>query len=53
MTEKSTVTYIAQITLSLPGRPDTATAVVTLAPADKVPLGDKVKPLSELSLIHI
>ena len=53
MTEKSTVTYIAQITLSLPGRPDTATAVVTLAPADKVPMGDKVKPLSECTLAEL
>jgi len=53
MTEKSTVTYIAQITLSLPGRPDTATAIVTLAPADKIPLGDKVKPLSECTLAEL
>lgn len=53
MTEKSTVTYIARITLSLPGRPDTATAIVTLAPADKIPLGDKVKPLAECTLAEL
>lgn len=53
MTEKNTVTYVAQITLSLPDRPDTATAIVTLAPADKIPLGDTSKPLSECTLAEL
>ena len=53
MTETSSLTYVAQITLSLPGRPDVATAIVTLAPADKIPLGDKVKPLSECTLAEL
>ncbi len=53
MTETSSLTYVAQITLSLPGRPDMATAIVTLAPADKIPLGDRVKPLSECTLAEL
>jgi proteasome lid subunit RPN8/RPN11 len=53
MTETSSLTYVAQITLSLPGRPDVATAIVTLVPADKIPLGDKVKPLSECTLAEL
>ena len=53
MTENSNVTYVAQITLSLPGQPETATAVVTLAPADKIILGDNAKPLSECTLAEL
>lgn len=53
MTDKPDVTYVAQITLTLPGHPETATAIVTLAPADKIPLGDKVKPLSECTLAEL
>ena len=53
MSDKPDVTYVAQITLTLPGHPDTATAIVTLAPADKISLGDKVKPLSECTLAEL
>lgn len=53
MTDNNTVTYVAQITLSLPDRPDKATAIVTLAPADKITLGGAVKPLSECTLAEL
>ncbi|MBP6017226.1 MAG: Mov34/MPN/PAD-1 family protein [Candidatus Promineofilum sp.] len=53
MTDKTNVTYVAQISLTLPGRPETVTAVVTLAPADKIPLGDKVKPLAACTLAEL
>ena len=53
MTDKTDITYVAQITLSLPGKDDTASVVVTLAPADMVSLGDKVKPLSECTLAEL
>ncbi len=53
MTDKTDVTYVAQITLTLPGQPDKATAVVTLAPADKIPLGKTAKPLSETTLAEL
>lgn len=48
-----TAAYAAQITLTLPGRPDIATAIVTLLPADKVPVGKEVKPLSECTLAEL
>jgi len=47
MTDQTGVTYVAQITLSLPGQPDRATAIVTLAPTDKIAAGGQTKPLSE------
>ena len=52
MTE-STTTYVAQICVSLPGKPDTATAIVTLAPADKLTVGRAAKPLSECTLSEL
>ncbi len=53
MTEKLDITYVAQITLSLPGKDDTASVVVTLAPADKVTLDGRAKPLSECTLAEL
>ena len=53
MTHKQDALYMAQITISLPGHPDKATAIVTLAPADMVALGDRVKPLSECTLAEL
>lgn len=53
MTDKTDVPYVAQIILTLPGQPDKATAVVTLAPADKIPLGKTAKPLSETTLAEL
>lgn len=53
MTDKTDITYVAQITLSLPGKNDTASVVVTLAPTDMVPLGDRVRPLSECTLAEL
>ena len=53
MTEKTGVTYVAQITLSLPGQPDRATAIVTLAPTDKIAAGGQAKPLSECTLAEL
>lgn len=53
MTDKTNVTYVAQISLTLPGRPETATAIVTLAPADKIPLGDHAKPLAACTLAEL
>ncbi len=53
MTDKTNVTYVAQISLALPGRLETATAIVTLAPVDKIPLGDKVKPLAACTLAEL
>jgi proteasome lid subunit RPN8/RPN11 len=53
MTNKNAVTYAAQITLTLPGQPETATAIVTLAPADTIPLGGGAKPLSECTLAEL
>ena len=50
---QSTTTYVAQISLSLPGKPDTATAIVTLAPADHVIVGQTAKPLSECTLAEL
>ena len=52
MTE-STTTYVAQISLSLPGKPDTATAIVTLAPADQLTVGQTAKPLSDCTLAEL
>ncbi len=52
MTE-STTTYVAQISLSLPGKPDTATAIVTLAPNDNLTVGRVYKPLSECTLAEL
>lgn len=48
-----TAAYAAQITLTLPGRPDTATAIVTLLPADKISVGKEAKPLSECTLAEL
>lgn len=53
MTDKTDVTYVAQITLTLPDQPDKVTAIVTLAPADKIPLGKTAKPLSETTLAEL
>lgn len=53
MTDKTDVTYIAQITIALPGHPEKATAIVTLAPADKITLGENAKPLSECTLAEL
>lgn len=48
-----TAAYAAQITLTLPGHPDTATAIVTLLPADKISVGKETKPLSECTLAEL
>lgn len=53
MTDQTDVTYIAQITIALPGHPEKATAIVTLAPADKIILGHNVKALSECTLAEL
>ena len=53
MTDKTNVIYVAQISLALPGRPETATAIVTLAPADKVELDDHIKPLAACTLAEL
>lgn len=53
MTQQTDVTYVAQITLTMPGRPDVATAIVTLTPADRIPLAGKAKPLSECTLAEL
>lgn len=53
MTQQTDVTYVAQITLTMPGRPDMATAIVTLAPADMIPVDGKAKPLSECTLAEL
>ena len=53
MTDQTGVTYVAQITLSLPGQPDRATAIVTLAPTDKIAAGGQTKPLSECTLAEL
>lgn len=53
MTEQSGVTYLAHITLTLPGRPDTATAIVTLTPADRISAGGRIKPLAECTLAEL
>lgn len=53
MTDKTDITYTAQITLSLPGKEDTASVVVTLTPADRVPLNGQAKPLSECTLAEL
>lgn len=53
MTDQTSVTYVAQITLSLPGQPDRATAIVTLAPTDKLAAGGQTKPLSECTLAEL
>jgi proteasome lid subunit RPN8/RPN11 len=52
MTDK-TDAYAAQITLTLPGRSEAATIVVSLAPADMIPLGGEAKPLSECTLAEL
>jgi proteasome lid subunit RPN8/RPN11 len=53
MTDKNAVSYAAQVTLTLPGQPETATITVTLAPADTIPLGGIAKPLSECTLAEL
>ena len=53
MAEQTGGTYVAQITLSLPGQPDRATAIVTLAPTDKIAAGGQTKPLSECTLAEL
>lgn len=53
MTEQTGVTYVAQITLTLPGQPETATAIVTLSPADRIPVDGRAKPLSECTLAEL
>ena len=53
MTDQTRVTYVAQITLSLPGHPERATAIVTLAPTDKIAAGGQAKPLSECTLAEL
>lgn len=52
-TEQTTLPYAAQLTLTLPGEGPSATVTVTLAPADAVPLGGQVKPLSECTLAEL
>jgi len=53
MTDKIDTTYVAQITLSLPGNDDVTSVVVTLAPTDSLPLGEKTKPLSDCTLAEL
>ena len=53
MTEQPTPTYAAQLTLTLPGAGPSATVTVTLAPADAIHLGDRVKPLADLTLAEL
>ncbi len=53
MSDKPYTTYVAQITLSLPGKGDTASVTVTLAPADIVQFGEETKPLSECTLAEL
>jgi proteasome lid subunit RPN8/RPN11 len=50
---ETNTTYVAQISLALPGKPDKATAIVTLAPADKLTVGATAKPLSECTLAEL
>jgi proteasome lid subunit RPN8/RPN11 len=45
--------YAAQVTLTLPGQSEAATMIVTLAPADTIPLGGVAKPLSECTLAEL
>jgi proteasome lid subunit RPN8/RPN11 len=45
--------YAAQVTLTMPGQPEAATMIVTLAPADTIPLGGIAKPLSECTLAEL
>ncbi|WP_374687433.1 Mov34/MPN/PAD-1 family protein [Promineifilum sp.] len=53
MTDHTDVTYAAQITLKLPGQDETASLTVTLAPADRIPVGGRAKPLSECTLAEL
>jgi proteasome lid subunit RPN8/RPN11 len=53
MTEQPSPTYVAQLTLTLPGEGASATVTVTLAPADAVPLGGQTKPLADLTLAEL
>jgi proteasome lid subunit RPN8/RPN11 len=53
MTEQTDVTYAAQITLKLPGHDEAASLTVTLAPADRIPVGGRAKPLSECTLAEL
>jgi proteasome lid subunit RPN8/RPN11 len=52
MTDESGA-YAAQVTLTLPGQPEAATMIVTLAPADMIPVGGVAKPLSECTLAEL
>ena len=53
MTNETTPTYAAQLTLSLPGQGPSATVTVTLAPADALPVEGRSKPLSECTLAEL
>jgi len=53
MTEQTDLTYIAQITISLPGTGESVTMTVTLMPEDVVNLDGVWKPLGECTLADL
>lgn len=53
MTDTVPTTYIAQIILALPGRDESATITVTLAPTDEIPVGARLKPLADCTLAEL
>jgi len=53
MTEQTDPTYVAQLTLTVPGDGPSATVTVTLAPGDAVLSGGQAKPLSECTLAEL
>lgn len=53
MTDQTELTYVAQITISLPGSGDSVTLTVTLLPEDVVVVNGESKPLSECTLADL
>jgi proteasome lid subunit RPN8/RPN11 len=53
MTDRTDLTYAAQITISLPGAGQSVTMKVTLWPEDVVDVGGELKPLGECTLADL
>ncbi len=53
MTNELTVPYVAQLVLALPDDAEQTTLTLTLAPADRVPVGGRSKPLADCTLAEL
>lgn len=53
MTDSRELTYVAQLTLTVPGEGPTATVNIVLAPADAAGLDDHAKPLADTTLAEL